>query len=204
MMSAYPRLIEKEVRENADDSILFLGTGDRASIPVLLSHDYQVLCVDLAERPLEASSVNWLRADARFLNYKLLAESFDTVVLQRLCNKEFHARFPYELIVNGSLSFFDNLLIEFCDNPEHYDFKLGDGLLSQDNQSMRLLADSCDNFLKEAGYATSLVFSEDSNCLYLKLAGSRVKDPLLYVREVATGVFDPGFPPGYWDGNYYD
>ncbi|MBD3312394.1 hypothetical protein GF352_03005 [archaeon] len=202
MRAKYPRLVESEVKSIVDQGVLFLGTGDKASIPVLLSHAYRVLCVDLAERPLNASSVDWLRADVRTLDFSLLMQSFDTVVLQRLCDKESRARFPYVLL--DSLVGFDNILIEFCDNPEHYDFNLGDRLLSCDADSMRSLADHCDVLLQEAGYDTCLASFNRVGDLYLKLAASTVKKPLFFTLDVADGFFNPGFPPGYWDGNYYD
>lgn len=202
MKVKYPRLVESEVKSMVDQGVLFLGTGDKASIPVLLNPFYKVLCVDLAEPPLNASGVDWLRADARSLDFNLLKQSFDTVVLQRLCDKKSHARFPYDLI--GSIVGFDNILIEFCDNPEHYDFNLDGELLLMDADSMRSLASHCDELLQGRGYDTCLASFNKEGDLYLKLAASTVKKPLFFKPEVANGFFDPGFPHGYWDGNYYD
>jgi len=196
--SDYPRVSEKEVKCLADDGILFLGSGSNPDLAICLDPFYKVSCVDIKSKPtIKGSELDWIQEDVYKLSFDEFKKDFDTVVLQRLCDGK--GKMPLELILKGSLVGFENIIIEFCNNEEHYPTKSRDVM-----QRNALL---CEQHLQEAGYNVRLL-SFENEYLNFKLFASLSKQPSMPLKpkpEPVTGFFDPGFPPWYLgDGNHYD
>jgi hypothetical protein len=190
--STYKRLNKNEIESflDKDDNILFLGPGDKVGLNVLLSVSHEVLNIDVCDKPV-SSDLNWLKADVWGLDFDDYKNDYDAVILQRLCSKEYQGLTP--LILLPKLVGFSKIVIEFCDNTDHY----VDGKMGIESTALK-----CDSLLKDEGYFNRLILNNHD--LYrVRLFASKDDLPVIQKPEIATGM-PQGYMWGPWDGNYYD